>query len=312
MAHNLALDEYSTLATSVLILKNIPLRIQQGHLLQFLHDLWLPLPQQLIYDYNHEGVFVGSGYATFESAKGASKVKEDLHKRILFGQVLEAHYTLDSSLANCICCGKEELERFQATHRTAECLEKDETDRTFYRKDGIAQHLKHFHDLVVSDEVLSRWRKVVDYSHHDWTCGFCGEELSNWDARATHISQHFREGSNMQHWNSNRRSQVLGSPTNRTNFLSGEDPIPLFDASLWPDLSYHFDFGITMKDTLGVEQAFATEPAQNRLKPSPPHLIQSTGVESELFNGSAASLTVYERSPTPYFELDGGIIPGYL
>lgn len=40
-----------------------------------------------------------------------------------------------------------------------------------------------------------------------WTCGFCQEVLSTWDARATHIATHFKAGLTMAHWRERRVSQ---------------------------------------------------------------------------------------------------------
>lgn len=49
--------------------------------------------------------------------------------------------------------------------------------------------------------VLKIWEVSIKYQGHKWTCGFCGEELDNWERRGRHIARHFREGMTMKGWN---------------------------------------------------------------------------------------------------------------
>ncbi|KAF2671221.1 hypothetical protein BT63DRAFT_412277 [Microthyrium microscopicum] len=86
-------------------------------------------------------------------------------------------------------------------HRAAECTFKPVIDRSFQRKDHLRQHCKKFHQGAVPDnDILESWKTEADYSHHNWYCGFCGENLDGWDARARHIGQHFRAGLTMEDW----------------------------------------------------------------------------------------------------------------
>jgi Fungal Zn(2)-Cys(6) binuclear cluster domain len=89
-------------------------------------------------------------------------------------------------------------------HRFRECADKPVDDRTFLRKDKLVQHWRIYHHLELSNDRAEQWKVIVDYSHHRWSCGFCGEKLKDWDTRASHLGKHFREGLTMEQWNSEK------------------------------------------------------------------------------------------------------------
>lgn len=104
-------------------------------------------------------------------------------------------------------------DHFRQFHRIGDCLCKDQKERTFGRPDHLQQHAKNFHKITqpLSELVRDTWRKdgpglIADKS---WTCGFCHEVLSTWDARETHIAGHFKNGRTMAHWRENRSRSAL-------------------------------------------------------------------------------------------------------
>lgn len=100
----------------------------------------------------------------------------------------------------------------QCRHRVVECLRKSKSERTFHRKDNLVQHVKGFHGVFLSDEMIEAWEVQADHSHHDWKCGFCGQRLENWNVRATHIAKHFRVGLRMDSWDSTRLAKNEDEP----------------------------------------------------------------------------------------------------
>jgi hypothetical protein len=93
-------------------------------------------------------------------------------------------------------------DHFLRSHRIVECSKKSEADRTFGRPDHLRQHIKNFHKSSLLDMVRDTWRRNGPGKNVDegWTCGFCQAKLSTWDARETHIANHFKDGLTMAHW----------------------------------------------------------------------------------------------------------------
>lgn len=86
-------------------------------------------------------------------------------------------------------------------HRIQECLSRPSEQRTFFRKEHLRQHFRNFHPAAkLNDEVAERWKSRPSYSSWVWQCGFCGETLTDWNARARHISRHFLDGLTMESW----------------------------------------------------------------------------------------------------------------
>lgn len=93
--------------------------------------------------------------------------------------------------------------------RIAECLKTDSRERTFERKDHLTQHLKNVHNTLLPEETILEWKTEAPPSDQEWTCGFCGAILNDWDTRASHIAKHFRAGLDMSKWDSNRKTQIV-------------------------------------------------------------------------------------------------------
>lgn len=89
-------------------------------------------------------------------------------------------------------------------NRVADCLARSPEERTFHRKDHLVQHLKRFHQAALTRDRIDLWESENKQINRQWNCGFCGEILPNWNARATHIAAHFRQGLDMSVWDSTR------------------------------------------------------------------------------------------------------------
>lgn len=73
-------------------------------------------------------------------------------------------------------------------------------NRTFVRKDGLAQRPNPFHCEQLRGDGAAAWSAKAPLREQMRTCGFCGARLERWVARALHISQHFRGGATMERW----------------------------------------------------------------------------------------------------------------
>lgn len=108
--------------------------------------------------------------------------------------------------SHCMFCGMwhPEPSHFEICHRAKECADKPRTQRAFSRKDHLVQHWKNFHGCKPNHKKAEHWKVPINYSGHKWSCGFCGEQLANWEERALHIPKHFREGLTMASWDSKK------------------------------------------------------------------------------------------------------------
>jgi hypothetical protein len=93
-------------------------------------------------------------------------------------------------------------DHFFNSHRIVECSKKSEADRTFGRPDHLRQHIKNFHKAGLMDMVRDMWRRDGPGKNvnEGWICGFCQTPLPTWDARETHIANHFKDGWTMARW----------------------------------------------------------------------------------------------------------------
>ncbi|KAI9710621.1 MAG: hypothetical protein M1812_007385 [Candelaria pacifica] len=83
------------------------------------------------------------------------------------------------------------------THNFQACQEKPATERTFYRKDHLRQHLRLVHDckfLVPMESWKSARLEVKS------RCGFCPKVLMTWQCRVDHLAAHFKTGAKMADW----------------------------------------------------------------------------------------------------------------
>lgn len=83
------------------------------------------------------------------------------------------------------------------THNFMACQEKTLTERTFYRKDHLRQHLKLLHSAKL-DPLMESWKSMISYIKS--SCGFCPCMFTTWEQRADHLAAHFKNGADMSGW----------------------------------------------------------------------------------------------------------------
>lgn len=83
------------------------------------------------------------------------------------------------------------------THNYGACQEKTLSERTFYRKDHLRQHLRLVHECKF-DDTMENWKSAtVDIKS---CCGFCPKLFTTWQCRVDHLAAHFKAGADMSHW----------------------------------------------------------------------------------------------------------------
>jgi len=90
------------------------------------------------------------------------------------------------------------------SNRVADCLDRSAEERTYSRKDHLVQHVQQFHNTTLNRSEVDRWESVNEKLNRPWGCGFCGAILPDWNTREAHIAVHFRQGLNMNDWDSSR------------------------------------------------------------------------------------------------------------
>lgn len=101
---------------------------------------------------------------------------------------------------SCVFCGLVEPEIAHIeNHHYSVCRERSVTERSFNRKDHLSQHLRLFHQNASFVEwSMGSWRvKISDIRSR---CGICSHQMTNWEARVNHISEHFKMGKSMADW----------------------------------------------------------------------------------------------------------------
>lgn len=84
------------------------------------------------------------------------------------------------------------------SHNFSLCSSRTLTERTFYRKDHLTQHLRLGHHAKVPKETLETWKAASPEISS--RCGFCNIKLHSWSARIDHLAVHFKNGATMEHW----------------------------------------------------------------------------------------------------------------
>lgn len=133
---------------------------------------------------------------------------------LLTGPSLAISSRSDAS-ACCVFCmiPNPSDKHFAECHRIAECLAKDEGERTFLRPDHLRQHVRNFHKAKLDETVRDLWRREGPGSHavENWVCGFCAKVLKTWDDRETHVASHFKDGLTMADWKGYTRPDAEAS-----------------------------------------------------------------------------------------------------
>jgi hypothetical protein len=82
-------------------------------------------------------------------------------------------------------------------HNYEECQNLSKASRSFRRKDHLVQHLRHVHQ-VNTVPLIDEWKS--ESKNLPSRCGFCDQNLHDWDERIEHIGDHFRSGFTMKDW----------------------------------------------------------------------------------------------------------------
>lgn len=99
----------------------------------------------------------------------------------------------------CVFCEKAEPDSAHVEgHNHSLCQERSLSERTFYRKDHLRQHLKLVHNAKYIQHFMDSWK--VPTPDIRSRCGFCGSLLSSWPERVDHLAEHFKSGSDMSSW----------------------------------------------------------------------------------------------------------------
>jgi hypothetical protein len=135
-----------------------------------------------------------------------------------------------------------------SAHNHCDCLNKQESERTFNRKDHLQQHIRRVHwkrcsgqlaDLV---DTLKAWQRPAppllpgDPALH---CGFCGWCFESWKDRVEHVADHFRERVDLSMWWPDRKDNTRHSPT--PSLTVPADTTPIWSCSILPGVKSLFD-----------------------------------------------------------------------
>ncbi|KAB8072804.1 hypothetical protein BDV29DRAFT_176746 [Aspergillus leporis] len=83
------------------------------------------------------------------------------------------------------------------SHNHSTCQEKSPSERAFYRKDHLNQHLRLVHDVKFHPS-MDQWRSNTCEIRS--RCGFCATILTTWKDRVDHLASHFKNGADMTQW----------------------------------------------------------------------------------------------------------------
>ncbi|KAE8353363.1 hypothetical protein BDV28DRAFT_109303 [Aspergillus coremiiformis] len=83
------------------------------------------------------------------------------------------------------------------SHNYSTCQEKSPSERAFYRKDHLNQHLRLVHDVKLHPS-MDQWRSNTCEIRS--RCGFCTTILTTWKDRVDHLASHFKNGADMTQW----------------------------------------------------------------------------------------------------------------
>jgi Homeobox KN domain/C2H2-type zinc finger len=104
----------------------------------------------------------------------------------------------DGSQLKCAYCNAPSpTEDHLQTHRNLACDERPVSERTYYRKDHLRQHLRLVHGCRFIPS-MSKWKRTPEYVRS--RCGFCDQQLTTWQGRIDHLASHFRDGHSMANW----------------------------------------------------------------------------------------------------------------
>ena len=98
----------------------------------------------------------------------------------------------------CAICGTNEPRAdHMVKHKMHLCLHKPPADRTYFRKDKFAKHLR-VHGLGLESPQVAHWSRPL--SERVLGCGFCVHYFNSFEERSQHIAGHFESGCRKDSW----------------------------------------------------------------------------------------------------------------
>jgi hypothetical protein len=113
------------------------------------------------------------------------------------------------SLPDCYICGEKGITTLHiAQQHFSSCMDKQESDRDFYRKDHLRDHIKRVHSTAHSnappdspphtkapEDLLAAWKTDNSAMPMEYLqCRFCGHCSATWEDRNDHVFKHFETG----------------------------------------------------------------------------------------------------------------------
>lgn len=197
----------------------------------------------------------------------------------------------------CAICGiKEPRADHLVEHKMHLCLHKPTEDRTYFRKDKFANHLR-VHGLSLESTQVAHWCQPL----HERVlgCGFCVHYFDRFEERSQHVASHFEQGYRKDSWN---RSTVilslLAQPFVTLHWLSLQESASRMASNAyisWPESSSTDVLQRRLEDGSedGLDLAVAAynlssicsgEREKIKSKPIPEHPANSLGHDAGPFN----------------------------
>lgn len=105
----------------------------------------------------------------------------------------------DTGRLSCVFCGLADPDDAHLeSHGDSSCRSRSLEERTFYRKDHLAQHLRLVHDAKFVPWSMKSWKVATPEIRS--RCGFCGSAMDTWTIRVDHLADHFKSGASMSDW----------------------------------------------------------------------------------------------------------------
>ena len=112
------------------------------------------------------------------------------------GGTVVDHDTCDVTCA--FCTEPDPTPEHLQTHGYTACAQRPISERTFYRKDHLRQHLRLTHRVTKWCKAMESWKTQPEILRS--RCGFCAMQLETWQSRVDHLADHFMEGISMDQW----------------------------------------------------------------------------------------------------------------
>lgn len=126
----------------------------------------------------------------------------------------DKYYARRTKGIGCPICDGAASDQPPCRHEFETCWKKPERERTFFRKDNLAQHVRLVHcGGEPNDQLdLRSWNRDVPPGTYDLLCHFCHHRNESWDERAKHIPNHFEGGLDMNNWSRFDSDLSRGTP----------------------------------------------------------------------------------------------------